>query len=228
MRVAELAQALEIAFRWDEAARRSGDGLDEARSDVFGAVQIDEANQILGELDPVRAFTAGEVVFLQVRVPHVRDAGRRRGLDLASDVQLSSIRSNALGDLRLLIVDPITSYLGRIDSHRITDVRSVLEPFVLINGQVKAWRCGQPSNSGPINEAKMISAEEREIFTRRPINNVCGRGCSPPAATRSSSASSSAAIISFTPLLPLVGSLSRPGGNRGCMAGARTPKTPQS
>jgi putative DNA primase/helicase len=35
----------------------------------------------------------------------------------------------ALGDVVLVVVDPLTSYLGRIDSHRTSDVRAVLEPL---------------------------------------------------------------------------------------------------
>jgi len=61
-------------------------------------------------------------------VSHVRDSGRRRGLDLMADLHLIEDAVAALGDVRLVIVDPITSYLGRADSHRVTDVRNVLEP----------------------------------------------------------------------------------------------------
>src|SRR5262249_36527587 len=35
-----------------------------------------------------------------------------------------------VGDVALVVIDPITSYMGsKIDSHRVTDVRAVLEPL---------------------------------------------------------------------------------------------------
>src|SRR6185437_6652831 len=34
-----------------------------------------------------------------------------------------------LGDALLVIIDPITSYLGRVDSHKNAELRSVLEPL---------------------------------------------------------------------------------------------------
>ena len=75
VRIADLAQPLEVALRRHEAAARPGDRLDEARGDVLGAVEVHEPDEILGELDAVRAFALREVVFLEMRMPHVRDAG---------------------------------------------------------------------------------------------------------------------------------------------------------
>lgn len=56
--------------------------------------------------------------------------GSERTFNLQDD--LARLRSTvaALGDVRLLILDPITSYMGgSVDSHRTTDVRAVLEPL---------------------------------------------------------------------------------------------------
>ena len=76
--VADLAQPRQIALRRHQAAGRAGDRLDEARRDVLGAVQVDEAHEVLGELDAVRAFARREAVLRDVRVPHVRNARQRR------------------------------------------------------------------------------------------------------------------------------------------------------
>ncbi len=56
VRVADLAQPLEIALRRHQAAGRAGDRLDEAGGDVLGAVQVDEAQQVVGELGAVLAL----------------------------------------------------------------------------------------------------------------------------------------------------------------------------
>ena len=34
-----------------------------------------------------------------------------------------------MGDVRLAIIDPVSSYLGKTDSHKNSDVRSTLEPL---------------------------------------------------------------------------------------------------
>ena len=71
------AQPLEVALGRHQAAGGAGDRLDEAGGDVLGAVQVDEAREVVGEVGAVLALAAHEVVFLQVRVAHVRDAAGR-------------------------------------------------------------------------------------------------------------------------------------------------------
>jgi putative DNA primase/helicase len=54
---------------------------------------------------------------------------RRRALDLGLDLALLEIEFARIGDARLVIIDPISSYLGaKIDSHVNAAVRGVLEP----------------------------------------------------------------------------------------------------
>ena len=57
---------------------------------------------------------------------------RQRSFCLDSDLTALGHKVEAVGDVALVIIDPITSYMGNIDSHRTTDVRAVLEP-------VAAW-----------------------------------------------------------------------------------------
>jgi putative DNA primase/helicase len=53
-----------------------------------------------------------------------------RAFNLQSDLELLDREIHALGDVRLVGVDPISSYLGpKVDSHANTAVRSVLEPL---------------------------------------------------------------------------------------------------
>lgn len=54
--------------------------------------------------------------------------GARRTFSLQGDLGLLGEKVKALGDVRLVVVDPITSYMGKVDSHRTSDVRAVLEP----------------------------------------------------------------------------------------------------
>ena len=56
--------------------------------------------------------------------------GGTRTFSLQSDLDLLAEKVQKVGDVRVVIIDPITSYMGsKIDSHRTTDVRAVLEPL---------------------------------------------------------------------------------------------------
>ena len=54
---------------------------------------------------------------------------RRRTFDLGTDVARLDDVADAVGEARLVVIDPITAYLGRTDSHRNSDVRGVLAPL---------------------------------------------------------------------------------------------------
>jgi hypothetical protein len=97
VRIADLAQAHEVALRRHEAAARPGDRLDEAGGDVLGAIEIHEPEEILGELDAMRAFALREVVFLEMRMPHVCDRRQPRP-ELAAVVDETGQRDAAKAD----------------------------------------------------------------------------------------------------------------------------------
>lgn len=55
--------------------------------------------------------------------------GRERSLNLADDLALIEQRIIERGDVRLLIIDPISAYCGRTDSHTNAEVRGLLAPI---------------------------------------------------------------------------------------------------
>ena len=58
------------------------------------------------------------------------DEDGRRGFNLQADLGALERMIVKLGDVQLVVIDPISSYLGRgLDSHRNSDVRGVLEPL---------------------------------------------------------------------------------------------------
>jgi AAA domain-containing protein len=62
-------------------------------------------------------------------VSAVRDEKSRRSFDLSADLALLDQKISEVGDVRLIIIDPISSYLGpKVDSHVNAAVRGVLEP----------------------------------------------------------------------------------------------------
>jgi putative DNA primase/helicase len=55
--------------------------------------------------------------------------GKRRAFSLQDDLDTLGKAIDSVGDTALVCIDAITSYMGKIDSHRTTDVRAVLEPL---------------------------------------------------------------------------------------------------
>jgi putative DNA primase/helicase len=53
----------------------------------------------------------------------------RRMFNLQSDLAALERAIEARGDVRLVIIDPVSSYLGKTDSHKNAEVRAVLEPI---------------------------------------------------------------------------------------------------
>jgi hypothetical protein len=67
----------------------------------------------------------------------IGDDGKRRTFNLQNDLVALAEKILSLLRSQLVIIDPITSYLGEADSHRTSEVRAILEP---IGGF--AARCG--------------------------------------------------------------------------------------
>jgi putative DNA primase/helicase len=62
-------------------------------------------------------------------VSAVRDEKSRRSFNLSADLALLDQKISEIGDVKLIIIDPISSYLGpKVDSHVNAAVRAVLEP----------------------------------------------------------------------------------------------------
>jgi putative DNA primase/helicase len=54
---------------------------------------------------------------------------RQRGFDLVQDVPRLEEALSARSDVVLVIIDPVTAYMGSSDTHRASDVRAVLRPL---------------------------------------------------------------------------------------------------
>jgi energy-coupling factor transporter ATP-binding protein EcfA2 len=66
-----------------------------------------------------------------------RGGGRdtRRGFSIVEDVPRLAMALAEIGDTAIVVIDPITAYLGSIDSHRNAEVRAVLAPLAELAGQ---------------------------------------------------------------------------------------------
>jgi hypothetical protein len=99
----------------------------------YGSVLILSAEDGLADTVRPRFDAAGGDATRAVVIRAVRSSGigasSRRSFNLAGDLELLEAKINEIGDVRLVIIDPISSYLGKTDSHKNADVRSVLEPL---------------------------------------------------------------------------------------------------
>ena len=57
------------------------------------------------------------------------DGKDRRAFNLRTDIELLEKKIAEIGDVVLVVVDPVSSYLGKTDSHKNSEVRGVLEPL---------------------------------------------------------------------------------------------------
>ena len=64
-----------------------------------------------------------------VSAVHAEDGRERRAFNLQADLTLLESKIAEIGDVRLVVIDPVSSYLGpKLDSHVNAAVRGVLEP----------------------------------------------------------------------------------------------------
>jgi putative DNA primase/helicase len=66
------------------------------------------------------------VYFVQAAV--AEDGMGQRMFNFQADLAKLKALIREIGDVALIIVDPVTAYLGKIDSHKNADVRAVLAP----------------------------------------------------------------------------------------------------
>ena len=62
-------------------------------------------------------------------VTGVKDANGRRTFDLKADIDLLEAKAELMGDVKLIVIDPISAYMGRADGNGNVETRAVLEPI---------------------------------------------------------------------------------------------------
>lgn len=106
---------------------------------VLLSAEDDLADTIRPRLDAARADVSRIVALRAVQVPDPETGGERSmSFTLSSDLPALERAIDETPDCKLVIIDPISAYLGggpRFDSHRNTDVRAVLAPLAELAGR---------------------------------------------------------------------------------------------
>jgi putative DNA primase/helicase len=102
----------------------------EGRAPIGNAVILSAEDGAADTIRP-RLTAAGADLSRVILVSAVyRNAdGTRRAFNLQTDLTLLEREIARIGNVVLVIVDPVSSYLGKTDSHKNSEVRSVLEPL---------------------------------------------------------------------------------------------------
>lgn len=101
-----------------------GEGVASTGKAIFLCAEDDAADTIVPRLMAVQA-NLKKIGF--ITAVKVGGAGGVRSFNLQADLALLESRIAELEDVRIVVIDPISSYMGKVDSHKNADVRSVLE-----------------------------------------------------------------------------------------------------
>ncbi len=102
---------------------------DGASASEPGSVIILAAEDDVEDTLAPRLMAAGADLARVFVIRSVFDENRRRGFNLQADLERLEAEILRRDNVKLVIIDPISSYLGKVDSHKNADVRSVLEPL---------------------------------------------------------------------------------------------------
>src|SRR5262245_36407175 len=95
-----------------------------------GSVIILSAEDAINDTIVPRLAAAGANLNRVHCLKCVRVEGKAQSFSIQSNMDLIAKKVRELGDVALVIIDPVTAYLGsEIDSHKITDVRAALLPL---------------------------------------------------------------------------------------------------
>jgi putative DNA primase/helicase len=117
----DLAARVTNCDKWPDAA---------AASRSAGGVIILAAEDDVGDTLAPRLLAAGADMARLFVIRSVHDENqKRRGFSLQADLERLEAEIRKRDNIRLIIIDPVSSYLGQVDSHKNSDVRAVLEPL---------------------------------------------------------------------------------------------------
>jgi AAA domain len=115
----------------DVAARLSREGAHwpiGARTPMGASIFICSEDGIADTVRPRCEAAGADLQLMHVLKSTFVRNGKRKIFNLADDLDTLGNAIKQVGNARFICIDAITSYMGRIDSHRTTDVRGVLEP----------------------------------------------------------------------------------------------------
>jgi hypothetical protein len=100
----------------------------EGRAPVGNVVVLSAEDGVADTIVP-RMMAAGANLDRVEVIRGVEDERGRKTFDIKVDIDLLEQKVKELGNVKLIVIDPISAYMGKIDGHGNVETRSVLEPL---------------------------------------------------------------------------------------------------
>ena len=142
-----------------------GEGIAPQGSVIILSAEDDAADTIIPRLLAANADCSRVHIISAVRLD---DDKGRRGFNLQTDLGEIEKALDKIGDVLLVEIDPITSYLGKVDSHKNAELRSVLEPL----GEMAARRRVTVIGSTHLSKSVGGSANSRFLGSVAFVNHT--------------------------------------------------------
>lgn len=135
---------------------------------VFLSAEDDPADTLRPRLEAVGANLNRVHVIDSVVLGHTGDGQPlNRTFSLQRDIQALAGKLTELGDVAVMFIDPITAYLGDVDSHRNAEVRALLTPLSDLEAQ---------RNTAIVRVSHMNRSAGAEALMRVTGSLACGGG----------------------------------------------------
>lgn len=121
---ASLAAVVSTGGKWPVTRDQAPQG-----SVIILSAEDDPKDTIRPRMEAAGADLSRVHLISAIKIATERGEPSTRGFDISRDIDRLRLRMAELGDVRLVIIDPISAYMGKADSHNNTEVRAVLAPL---------------------------------------------------------------------------------------------------
>lgn len=126
---------LDIAARLSRGSDFPDGTISEQGMAIFLSAEDDCADTIRPRLDAAGADVSRVYTLEAVRIPLADGTATERGFSLEADIAALDAMLREHPDVRLIVIDPISAYLGGVDSHNNAEVRGLLAPLAALAAQ---------------------------------------------------------------------------------------------
>jgi archaellum biogenesis ATPase FlaH len=122
----------DVASRVTRGTSFPDDAACEVGSVIFLSAEDDAADTIRPRLDAAGADVSRVHILEAVRVQHTNGSLTEKTFNLETDIAALEGALKEHPDVRLIVIDPLSAYLGGVDSHSNAEVRGMLTPLVAL------------------------------------------------------------------------------------------------